>query len=757
MTEFRTLTNITVVLRVGLVLTQRLAVYWISRSLQLWLSASLCLFWCATTFAASSGWVQSTHLKAELVSEYRQLQPGQTVTLALHTQHEPHWHSYWLNPGDSGLATSINWQLPPGVTAGPIEWPTPQAIRIPPLVNYGYENQTVLLTQLTLPADYTSSSLPLKATVDWLVCQEICIPASAQLVLTLPVAATSVLSDEAASLFSVARAALPTPLPVKGRYQMQDNHFSAEIELADDLQATAFFVGAGELVDHAAAQQLLFQNGKLLLQQAQNTYFSQAPGELPLVLITAAGARQLLLSFEPAMVGRGSTVEPDPAISTQQPVSQKFADTPPQPADFSLNQLLLMLLFALGGGLILNLMPCVFPVLSLKALSLSRAGQHLGAQRAEALWYSLGVVLSFVLLAALLLLLRAGGESLGWGFQLQNPLLVALLAFLLFALGLSLSGVLQFGLGLMNSGQQLTQQSGHRGSFFTGVLAVVVASPCTAPMMGTALGYAATQSAPVALLVFAALGFGMALPFLLLALWPQLAAKLPKPGPWMEQLKHWLAIPLYLSVVWLLWVYGRQTSIDALALALLGLVALTVACWQWGLVQTARQQGHNTLTKQAVALIALVLALLSISQSELTTKPAAIKQGTTTPAGELLPGTAQSWSEARLQELRAQGKPVLVNMTADWCITCLVNERVALDTVQSKAAMQQYQLAYLKGDWTKQDPAISRYLKQYGRDGVPLYVLYFPGHEGQVLPQILTPDTLSEVLAAGPDKTNSTP
>jgi thiol:disulfide interchange protein DsbD len=213
-----------------------------------------------------------------------------------------------------------------------------------------------------------------------------------------------------------------------------------------------------------------------------------------------------------------------------------------------------MLLFALAGGLILNLMPCVFPVLSIKALSLSHAGQQLAAQRAEALWYSLGVVVSFVALAALLLLLRAGGESLGWGFQLQNPLLVALLAFLLFALGLSLSGLLQFGLGLMNSGQQLTQQSGHRGSFFTGVLAVVVASPCTAPMMGTALGYAATQSSAVALLVFAALGLGMALPFLLLALWPQLAAKLPKPGPWMEQLKHWLAIPLYLSAVWRYWV-----------------------------------------------------------------------------------------------------------------------------------------------------------------------------------------------------------
>ncbi len=709
----------------------------------------LCLLWCSLASATSSGWVQSTHLKAELVSEYRQLQPGQTVTLALHTQHEPHWHSYWLNPGDSGLATTINWQLPAGVTAGDIQWPTPQAIRIPPLVNYGYENQTILLSQVTLPADFTASSLQLTATVDWLVCKEICIPASAQLSLTLPVAATAVLSDEAAPLFSIARAAMPQPLTVSGRYQMQDQHFSAVIELPIDLQASAFFVGAGELVDHAAPQQLLFQDGKLLLQQAQNTYFSQAPAELPLVLITADGARYLSLKFEPSVVSTGSAGTPNPADSKPQPASKNLNDTSAQPTDFSISQLSLMLLFALVGGLILNLMPCVFPVLSLKALSLSRAGQQIAAQRAEALWYCVGVVVSFVLLAALLLLLRASGESLGWGFQLQNPLLVVLLAFLLFALGLSLSGLLQFGLGLMNSGQQLTQQSGHPGSFYTGVLAVVVASPCTAPMMGTALGYAATQSAPVALLVFTALGLGMALPFLLLAMWPQLAAKLPKPGPWMEQLKHWLAVPLYLSAVWLLWVYGRQTSVDALALALLGLVALAVACWQWGLVQTAKQQGNKTLLKQVIALIALLLALLSISQPELTATSAQSKDGSAPSKSNSELGSAEIWSAARLQELRAQGKPVLVNMTADWCITCLVNERVALDTAQSKAAMQQYQLAYLKGDWTKQDPAISRYLKQYGRDGVPLYVLYFPGQDGQVLPQILTPNTLSEALAAG--------
>lgn len=691
--------------------------------------------------AASSGWVKSSHLEAELVSEYQQVQAGQQLTLALHTQHEPHWHSYWLNPGDSGLATSIRWRLPEGVVAGDIQWPTPQAIRVPPLVNYGYEDQVVLLIDLYIPADFTKTELKLDADVDWLVCQDICIPASASFSLTVPVAATAVLNTTAAPLFESARQAMPDDLPSIGaaRYQLQDQSFSALIELPDDVKASAFFVGATELVDHAAAQQLLYQDGQLLLRQAQNTYFSEAPAQIPLVLITAQGPRQLQLTFESATTAAGSTKSRAALADIH-----SGPDASGTAAGFTFSQLALMLGFALGGGFILNLMPCVFPVLSLKALSLSQAGQHGATQRTDALWYSAGVILSFIGLAAILLLLRAGGESLGWGFQLQNPLLVVLLAFLLFALGLSLSGLVQFGIGLMNTGQQLTTQGGHRGSFFTGVLAVVVASPCTAPMMGTALGYAATQSAAIALLIFTALGIGMALPFLLLAIFPKFARYLPKPGVWMEQLKHWLAVPLYLSTVWLLWVYGRQTSVDALALALLGLVALAVSCWQWGLAQHARQQGQAAGVRQGVALSALLLALLSISQ-------AGSSNVTTVSTASASSQNAATWTPERLQQLRSQGQPVLVNMTADWCMTCLVNERVALDTEQTKATMQQYQLTYLKGDWTRQDAAISAYLRQYGRDGVPLYVLYFPGHHGQVLPQILTPETLATVLRAGPD------
>ena len=391
---------------------------------------------------------------------------------------------------------------------------------------------------------------------------------------------------------------------------------------------------------------------------------------------------------------------------------------------------------AAGGGLILNLMPCVFPVLSLKALSIAANSQQRQLQRRDALFYAAGVVLSFLALAGLLIALRAAGNVIGWGFQLQSPLLVALLVYLLLALGLSLSGLVQFGLGLMNTGGALTAKSGGKGSFFTGVLAVVVASPCTAPFMGTALGYAVTQSPLVALLVFAALGLGMALPFLLLAYIPALARLLPKPGAWMDTLKQLLAWPLYLSAVWLLWVFGRQAGIDAMAILMIGMVSLAAAIWLWGRVQLGAG-GFNKLT----ALGLLLLALVILWQGAKLHPEANISSHADNKAQHW-----QSWSADKLSALRQQGKPVLVNMTADWCITCLVNERVALNTERSKAALSQYNVSYLKGDWTRRDSDITAYLQQYQRDGVPLYVLYWPGQPPQVLPQILTPDTLRQTF-----------
>lgn len=665
---------------------------------------------CSVAFAASTGWQTARHLTAELVSEYQQVTPGQRLQLALHFVPDPHWHTYWKNPGDSGLPTKLSWQLPDGVSIGAIQWPAPQALALPPLMNYGFEGQTILLSELKIAADYPADTIAIQLQADWLVCEEVCVPAEAQFSLTLPVAAQALPAADYADLFSTALSRLPKPLSASGQFDVSGGAFSALVNLAGIKNISAFFVAASELVDHAAAQQISHDGTQLLLQQPLNTYFSAAPEQLELVLIADDAAYSVQLS--------------QAAPSTEILITQgQHSDT----------SLWLILLLAGAGGVLLNLMPCVFPVLSLKALSIASNSQHRRQQQRDALFYSLGVVLSFVALAALLISLRSAGAAIGWGFQLQSPYLVALLVYLLFALGLSLSGVVQFGLGLMNSGSSLAAASGSKGAFFTGVLAVVVASPCTAPFMGTALGYAVGQSAAVAVLVFVALGLGMALPFLLLGLVPGVARLLPRPGAWMDTLKQWLAYPLYLSAVWLVWVYGRQSGVDAQALLLIGLVCIAAACWLWGRKQQA--QAGTVSSVLAVMLLLLALAIPVLAPAPTAQQPT-----------ENSLSHWQPWSAEKLQQLRAQGKPVLVNMTADWCITCLVNERVALNTDSSKAALALYDVTYLKGDWTLRDAAITDYLRQYQRDGVPLYVLYWPGQAPEVLPQILTPDTLATTL-----------
>ena len=673
---------------------------------RIFISMLLCCCISTAAFAHSSGWHESKHIRAELVSEYQQVMPGQKLLLVLHFIPDEHWHTYWQNPGDSGLPTSISWQLPEGVSTGPIQWPTPQAFSIPPLMNYGFAGPTILLTELTIPLDYTDSSLPIKAKVDWLVCEEICIPADAEFQLELTVGSAAVLSDSATALIARGKSSQPLPLAVRGSFDTAGGSFSAAVSGLPDVDFQQFFVAATELVDHAAPQQLVFSEGEWLLRQNLNTYFTSAADSFELVLVSGNGQGYSLLLEAAA--------ESSPAAAAES------------------TSLWLVLLMAAAGGLILNLMPCVFPVLSLKALNIAANSGQRAEQRRDALWYTLGVVLSFVSLALLLLALRAAGSAVGWGFQLQSPWLVALLAYLLFALGLSLSGVVQFGLGLMSAGSELTQSKGTKGSFFTGVLAVVVASPCTAPFMGGALGYAVTQPPLLALLVFAALGLGMALPFLLLAYLPALARALPKPGAWMDTLKQLLAFPLYLSAVWLVWVFGRQAGIDAVAVLLCGMVAIAAACWLYGSWQFSRAGWSRPL-------LAALLLLLSVGVLRLVPDSA-------TPAAAAADAHWQAWSPDKLAQLRQSGKPVLVNMTADWCITCLVNERVALNTESSKAALALYDVTYLKGDWTRRDAEITAYLHQYQRDGVPLYVLYWPGQAPEVLPQILTPDTLRQTL-----------
>ncbi|MEE2025511.1 protein-disulfide reductase DsbD family protein [Alkalimonas mucilaginosa] len=677
----------------------------------------LMVLWClllavlATSVqAVSTGWKQAPHIQVELVSSHQTVSPGQTFMLALHLLPQEHWHTYWQNPGDSGMPTQIRWQLPEGVTVSDIQWPAPQAFSIPPLMNYGFEGSTVLLSKVTLPANYTGTGLLVKADASWLVCEEICIPGDMAFELPLAVARQPAVSEHYRPLFEQGKAAQPVALQRTASYQLQDGVFSAVIESQDDLLVDAFFVAATDLVEHAREQEISWQDGSLLIRQPQNTYFHQAPEQIEIVL--TSGPQAFVVQAQRL----------DAAGAAQ-------AGT-----DFGLAAFLLALLLAAGGGLILNLMPCVFPVLSLKAISLANSSGDAAKQKRDAWSYTLGVLAMFAVLALALIGLRAAGAAVGWGFQLQNPWLVGALAYLFFALGLSLSGLVHFGSRLMQLGSHLGQQQGAKGSFFTGVLAVIVASPCTAPFMGAALGYAVTQSAPVALLVFLALGFGMALPFLLLAYSRRLARLLPKPGAWMDTLKQWLAYPLYLTTVWLLWVLGRQAGVDAQALVLVGLVCLAAALWLWGRQQLG--QGFRLAPQLSWVFALLAILLLVLLQPQ---------QGGALQSAENRHW--EPWSPARLAELQAEQQPVLVNMTADWCITCLVNERVALNTDSSRQALTDYGVTYLKGDWTLRGADIHAYLQQYQRDGVPLYVLYWPGQEPKILPQILTPNTLRDQLA----------
>ncbi len=673
----------------------------------------------SATVAASSPPVRTDHLQSRLVSEANAAVPGTRLTLGLLLEHDPHWHTYWRNPGDSGLPTELELLLPEGVVAEPIAWPHPQRFALADIVNFGYGERRLLPVSVTIPADYAASSLSVRAAATWLICEVECIPGKAEYAFALPVALTAEVDARWAVDFTAARAELPQTA-------------SATLAVVEDAQAISLTLAGLETAAAPAQWQWFPETPEVVANGAQpqwqrsgtgwqarwpkSEYFTALPREVALVAVDSEGAAW---RFAAATVG--AAIQSSPAVGN--------AIDPP-----SLG-LLPALLFAFIGGLILNLMPCVFPVLSIKAMAALASADDRAELRRHGGWYTLGVVVTFLLLAGMLLALRASGEQLGWGFQLQEPRFVAGLALLLFAMALSFSGVWEFGGRLAGAGQRLTEGHGARASFFTGALAVVVASPCTAPFMGTALGWALAQPVAAALAVFAALGLGLAAPMLLLGFVPALARALPRPGPWMDGFRQLLAFPLYLTVVWLLWVYGEQTSPLGMAWMLAALTALAFALWLLAR-RPAMRSPRFRATAAMVAAAALMLAFgLPLSA------PAVVDARTTRDAG------VEPWSEHRLAELRSAGRPVLVNMTAAWCITCLANERVALSTNTVREALAAHDVAYLKGDWTRNDAAITRYLARYGRNGVPLYVLYPPGGgTPRVLPQLLTAGGVADAI-----------
>jgi thiol:disulfide interchange protein DsbD len=654
------------------------------------------------------------HVQARLVSSQAAVAPGQRFTVALEQQINPHWHTYWVNPGDSGQATTIAWT---GAQAGAIQWPTPAIQAIGPIVNYGYEGRAALLVELTVPADAKPGArFQPGAEVKWLVCKDVCIPEQVSLGLDLPVAEQAKAGPDAPQIAEWQRA-IPKPAP----FAVQLKPAAQGVQLSGSTAGVSkayFFADTWGAVAHSAPQALKAEGGgwALDIPAGDEPVKAGQPLSGVLVLTTATGEQAWTISAPvPAGAGKGPGAADLTAPAAAAPAAPPESDLGLLPA----------LALALVGGLILNLMPCVFPVLSIKALALVREGNH----KAEGLAYTAGVLASFVALAAVLIALRAGGQQVGWGFQFHSPVFVLVVAYLLFLVGLSLSGLFEIGGGFTGVGSSLAAKQGLAGSFFTGVLAAVVATPCTAPFMGAALAFALSQPATVLVAVFLALGLGLALPFLVLAFWPAAQRWLPRPGAWMDKFKQFLAFPMYAAVVWLLWVLAQQAGPDGVALALIGLVLIAFGLW-WRNASGASAVG-------TVAAVASVVLALGVSA---WIKPVA--------ADVRAESSTEAFSSERVAELRAQNKPVFVNLTASWCISCLVNERVALSRSEVKDAFAKAGVVYLKGDWTREDPKITEVLKAHGRSGVPLYLYYAPGAaEAQVLPQILTPGLVVEAVS----------
>ena len=663
--------------------------------------------------AAESAPVVSPRATATLISDTDTVQPGQPYRLALRLRLAPGWHTYWRNPGDAGVAPDLTLTLPPGVTAGPISWPVPQRQREETLLTYGYDGEVVL------PVTVSGGPGTITAVATWLVCEKLCVPEEGSFSLDLPPGTPGPAAQ--AALFTATDARMPRPAPWPARIA-PDGVLRIDADgLGPDSVADAWFMpDVNDVIAASAPQVLRVSAGRVALALKPGSVFKPGgPLAGVLVLKDRAGGETAL-----AVAAAAGPFEVDP---------------PATPG------LLHLLALAFIGGLILNLMPCVFPVLAMKAMALTRlAGQARSDGRKHAAAYATGVVATLLAVAFGLLAVRAAGGAAGWGFQFQSPVFVAAMALVLFAVGLNLSGVFAFG-GSVGVGQSLAGRHGMAGSFFSGMLAVLVATPCTAPFMSVALTAGLAGSTGVTLGVFAALGAGLAAPYVLLAFVPQLICSvLPKPGHWMDVLKQAFAFPMYGGAIWLVWVLSIESGPPGVLAALVAIGLVAVAGWLIGLTQRGtlaeRSTGHRWV-KLAAALCVLA-ALGAVAGLTVAEGPPAL-------AGASPDGGAEAFSPARLAELRAAGKPVFVNMTAAWCVSCLVNERIALSRAPVQAAFAQGGIVYLKGDWTRQDPAITAYLRANGAVGVPLYVFYPAGNKpALILPQILTPSIVLDAIGA---------
>lgn len=709
----------------------------------LWLF--LLLLWAGEGYADP---IVTARTEASLVTDVATVAPAQPFWAVLHIKLKEGWHTYWKNPGDSGISPTLNWTLPNGFSAGEVQYLAPERLPSGPLMDYGYNQDAYYLVKITPPALLNQNAtviLMLKA--QWLVCHEVCVPEKAEFSAVLPVAPSSTAdASEDAPLVTGLVQRLPKPVPTPALLSVKDKQVHIQVTLPQSLSPAPaniqFFPETDGVINNTATQKIRSDGNLVSVTVEQGDATGVSRGEGVLSLLGVDGARtDYSLSFSASGAVAETTekvAKPAEEKKILHPVSSSqppMATAPPE-ADITL---LSAIILALLGGVILNLMPCVLPILSLKVLSISKKAHAEAAYvRKQAFAYTSGVVFSFVCMATLLLVLQQGlGVSLGWGFQMQSPVFVSLLSVVMFLVGLNLSGAFELPVLMGNVAGGAASEDSVKGSFLTGVLAVLVATPCTAPFMAPAVGFALTQGGIVVLAVFTALGVGLSAPFLIFSVFPQLVVLLPRPGAWMLTLRQGLAFPIYLSVVWLLWVLAGETGADGLAIALMAIV-LSAFC-------VFLLQRDSTFLR-FLAVVLTIMGGAALVHYERT-----------------IPRTAMSSSEGRekfsmvrLEALRRANKPVLVDATAQWCITCKLNETVALSQPQVRDAFAKKGIVTLVADWTHGDEEITAYLKSFDRSGVPIYV-YYPVNYGspKVLPQLLTPQMVLD--AVGETSTKSEP
>jgi thiol:disulfide interchange protein/DsbC/DsbD-like thiol-disulfide interchange protein len=681
--------------------------------------------------------VTTGHVRAELLAHAPEgVVAGKPVWLGLQITHQPEWHTYWLNPGDSGLPTTLAWTLPAGVEAGAIAWPVPRKLPVGPLMNYGYEGTVLLPVPLTVSEAFKPSltgELEVQLKASWLVCQKECIPEEGSFTLKLPAGGSTALHGGA---FQAALDAGPKPLKVPARIQVEGQRLEVSVPgLPAGVRGKSleFFPETGEVIDPPGAWTQAWKDDTWTASVPLSPHRGASPTVLPVVLAAGDQAWRIeapVAGSWPAKAAPAATVSP----ALQEALRQSAAVPNTAAPASGGTSFLAAVLGALLGGLILNLMPCVFPVLAIKVVGFTRHADDRRGHRISGVAYTAGVLVSFAALGALMLALRAAGEQLGWGFQLQSPAVVATLTALFTLIGLNLAGVFEFRSFLPSSVATMEAKHPVANAFLTGVLAVAVASPCTAPFMGASLGFAATLPAGEAMAIFLALGLGMALPYVAAAWVPAFARWLPRPGAWMETFRRLMAFPMFATVAWLIWVLGQQTGIDGAASMLALLVALSMVVWALTL------HGRTRLVLGSIAVAGLVF--VSWWTGGAITRPA--------PAATVAAkqdARWQPWAPDRVEQLVAAGRPVFVDFTAAWCVTCQLNKRTTLSRGDVLADFEKGNYALLRADWTRRDPTITAALAQLGRNGVPVYVIYRPGRAPVVLSEVLGADEVRSAIA----------